>query len=222
MGDRNQLELVKRWTKNSQGPYLEVGSHDYGTTQDLRSLFPDTDYVGIDMIHGPGVDLTLDLTRPFAEIDAALGHKRFGTMFCLSVLEHCDQPFLMAKNMTDLLAPGGRVILSVPWVFRFHGYPSDYWRFTHEGLKKLFPELIFDDQEGCTSQPKTGETGPLDLEIGRIPLSSRFHRKQGKPLRAAGLGLMKSLAALGPGKFLQRHRYVFVPTLINMVGTKPG
>ncbi|MEM6749759.1 MAG: class I SAM-dependent methyltransferase [Planctomycetota bacterium] len=221
MGDANQLGFVQRLAGRLSGPYLEVGSHDYGTTQDLRSLFPDQDYVGVDMIDGPGVDRVLDLTAPMADIDAALDGRRFGAIFCLSVLEHCEQPFAMAERLTDLLRPGGSLVVSVPWVFRFHGYPSDYWRFTHEGVKKLFPRLEFDDALGCASSPKTGEEQPLDPDLGRFPLSGSWHRRRGRWGAGLGLDLLKLASTVGLGRALTRHRYAFVPTLVNMVGVRP-
>ena len=45
-----------------EGPYLEVGSKDYGNTQDIKALFPETErYIGIDMEEGSRVDIVLDL-----------------------------------------------------------------------------------------------------------------------------------------------------------------
>ena len=91
MGDINQLIFIRERTGQFDGPYLEVGSKDYGTTQDLRSLFPAGDaYIGIDMEEGPGVDIVLDLTADFEHIDKTLGHRRFGTIFCpcLHVMDH--------------------------------------------------------------------------------------------------------------------------------------
>lgn len=40
MGDKNQLLFAESYAHLVKGPILEVGSHDYGTTQDFRSLFP--------------------------------------------------------------------------------------------------------------------------------------------------------------------------------------
>lgn len=39
MGDLNQLSFVKSHQSVLRGPFLEVGSKDYGSTQDLRLLF---------------------------------------------------------------------------------------------------------------------------------------------------------------------------------------
>ena len=66
MGDVNQFLYIQRHEKELVGPYLEVGSKDYGSTQDLRTLFLDRDkYIGVDMQAGPKVDVVLDLTRKF-------------------------------------------------------------------------------------------------------------------------------------------------------------
>lgn len=217
MGDINQHRFVERHRAAFGGPFLEVGAHDYGTTQDLRKLFPGETYVGIDMSAGPGVDLVLDMTAPFAEIDRQLGGRRFGTIFCLSVLEHCAQPFAMAQNMTALLRPGGKIYLSVPFAWKFHGYPSDYWRFTHEGVKKLFPRLAFDGADGRATR-SSGEAHPLDEDIGLIHVSGGWHRKRGKFLRGLGADALKLLARIGVLRWFAGYRYVLAPTMVDMIG----
>lgn len=221
MGDINQLDFVRKHHDRFEAPVLEVGSHDYGSTQNIRGLFADADYTGIDMNPGPGVDLALDLTGPFEEIDGALGGRRFGTIFCLSVLEHCDQPFVMADNMSRLLAPGGQIFVSVPFAWKFHGYPSDYWRFTHEGVKKLFPALQFNGELDDLSTPRQGDRRTLDEDIGLIPMSSSWHRAQGHPVRSLSVSLLRLLGKLGVLSWLVGYRYVMAPSMINMIGIKP-
>jgi hypothetical protein len=101
MGDKNQLWYIQKYIEEFEGPYLEVGSKDYGSTQNIRSLFSSEEtYVGIDISEGKGVDLALDFTDDFNEIDKRLRGERFGTIFCFSVMEHCEQPFKMAENIT--------------------------------------------------------------------------------------------------------------------------
>jgi hypothetical protein len=52
---------------------LEVGSKDYGITQNIRYLFSSEEtYVGIDISEGKGVELALDFTDYFNEIDKRL------------------------------------------------------------------------------------------------------------------------------------------------------
>ena len=55
MGDENQLIYIKKFEKELTGPYLEVGSKDYGAVQVLRSIFSDRNtYIGVDMLEGDG------------------------------------------------------------------------------------------------------------------------------------------------------------------------
>lgn len=223
MGDINQYRFIHQRAGEFAGPYLEIGSKNYGSTQDLRSLFAGRGtYVGIDMAAGEGVDLVLDMTRDFDEIDTALGGERFGTIFCLSVLEHCDQPFRMAENLSRLLRPEGQLCVSVPFAWQFHGYPSDYWRFTHEGVKKLFPELSFDASAGRSSSSRQGDEQILNEDIGKIPLSPRYHRARGRLFRGLSAGLLRELSRLGLFRWLTGYRYVLAPTMITMIGRPKG
>jgi hypothetical protein len=220
LGHINQYEFVRKRRPEIKGPILEIGSRDYGNTQNVRELFPDTPYVGVDMSQGDGVDVVIDLTRPFDEIDETLGRRRFGTVFCFSVLEHCAQPFAMADGITRLLAPGGAAILSVPFAWKFHGYPSDYWRFTHEGVKLLFPSLRFDDAEGEVFHPIEGDTGPINRDLGRMHLSGTQQRRGGHPVRGAVLSALKLMGPLNPVRFITRYPYIMAATSIIMVGRK--
>ena len=218
MGDCNQYAFAARYRDRFRGPVLEVGSRDYGSTQPLRRLFPGEEYLGVDLAPGPGVDRVLDLTHPFPELERDLGGRLFGTIFCLSVLEHCEQPFLMADNLSRLLMPGGAIYVSVPFAWKFHGYPSDYWRFTHEGVKKLFPALRFDRLGGCLTTSRRGETGVLDEQIGKIPLSGSAHRAAGHWLRGLSADMLRAAARLGVLRWLAGYRYVLAPSMINMIG----
>jgi SAM-dependent methyltransferase len=217
MGDKNQLIFIKQKAKVLEGPYLEIGSRDYGSTQDLRSLFSNRGkYVGIDLTAGKGVDVILDLTGDFEDIDRVLNHERFGTIFCLSVLEHCDQPFKMAENLSRLLKRKGVICISAPFAWKFHGYPSDYWRFTHEGIKKLFPMISFDSYKGISV---AGETiFPLDENIGKISFTSKAHWSKGHFLRGITAKSIQLLSKVGILRWLGGYRYVMAPTHILLAG----
>ncbi|MHC4932894.1 MAG: class I SAM-dependent methyltransferase [Planctomycetota bacterium] len=219
MGDTNHLLFVRKFRKEFEGPVLEVGSRDYGNTQSLRPLFAGDTYVGVDLVEGDGVDLVLDLTRPFEEVSAGLGERRFRTIFCLSVLEHCEQPFQMAENITRLLEPGGKVHISVPFAWKFHGYPSDFWRFTHEGVRTLFAGLEFAPDRCFVRTDVRDDFRPLDQDLGRMRLSGGWHRRKGRLLASLGADLVRLLGALGPLRWLTRHRYLLPPTAIEMLGT---
>jgi SAM-dependent methyltransferase len=219
MGDTNQYQLVLKHKDRLSGPFLEVGSRDYGETQDLRAFFPGETYIGVDLSDGKGVDTTVDLTQPFEAIDEQLGQQRFGTIFSFSVMEHCDNPFLMAENMERLLKPGGRIVLSVPFAWKFHGYPSDYWRFTREGVKKLFPRIDWDESGvNLWHTPKQDDFRILDESLGMVQLSGKYYREHGKLLRGIAADFLKVVRSLGLFRWLLGYRYLMLPTMIDMVG----
>ena len=90
--------------------------------------------------------------RPFDRIDPSytilnpeLGHPpiedmteaKWGTVLCLSVLEHVENPFAVFDGLYRSLLPGGLLILSTVFAFRYHPAPEDYWRFTPSCLRML-------------------------------------------------------------------------------------
>jgi hypothetical protein len=219
MGDINQLTFVKEHADRFTGPFLEVGSKDYGTTQDLRSLFASKgQYIGLDMEDGSGVDIVLDLTGNFEQIDARLGSRRFGTIFCLSVMEHCENPFRMAENLTLLLKPGGTLCIGVPFSWQIHGYPNDYWRFTPEGVKKLFPRIKFDIQECLAATSRPNEFYQVNDDLGKISFSFSKNRKSGHIIRGISARSLKMLSKIGILRWLAGYRHLFAPTGVLMLG----
>jgi SAM-dependent methyltransferase len=220
MGDINQKNFICKYVELLNAPFLEVGSKDYGSTQDLRSLFAcsSDEYIGVDMEQGRGVDIVLDLTEDFEKIDLKLGGRRFATIFCLSVLEHCEKPFKMAENLMLLLKPGGHIVVSVPFPWKIHGYPNDYWRFTPEGVKKLFYRIEFDDAHCLAATSKENEFKKLDDDVGKISFSFSKHRKNGSLVRAVTAKSLKLLSRFGVLSWLTGYRHLFAPTNISMIG----
>lgn len=123
---------------------VEIGSKDYGNAANFRSLYPE--YVGLDMAEGKGVDVVCDLSK------SAFKEGHFALAICCSVLEHVEDPWAVAGNITKLLRPGGKLYVSVPWVWRYHAYPGDYWRFSWQGIQKLFPEIQWEEPEYSTTR----------------------------------------------------------------------
>jgi len=220
MGNINQFIFIQKYAGQLNGPYLEVGSKDYGSTQDLRPLFAGRGkYVGFDAEDGPGVDMVLDLTEDFDKIDAKFRGQRFGAIICLSVLEHCENPFKMADNMTLLLQEKGQICISVLFSCKIHAYPSDYWRFTPEGVRCLFPKIEFDLEQVRAVTSKKGEFQKIDDELGRISFSLSEHWKRGHYLHGIFAKLIKLLSRLRLGLFVG-YRNVLAPTNILMLGRR--
>lgn len=139
MGEINQLLFAKHVFRGFKGSILEVGSKDYGSTQPFRELFPESEYVGVDMSAGKNVDIVVDLERGLGQLQ---GHK-FDLVIVCSVLEHTPRPWILADNLCEVLADDGVVYSCHPWVWRYHRYPDDYFRFSPRGIQSLFSKLCY-------------------------------------------------------------------------------
>lgn len=116
---------------------LDIGSKDYNGTPKL--LFPESEYIGIDMQEGPNVDMVVnayDLSIFVANW--------FDAVLCLNVLEHLADIGAVLDEIDVVLADGGYFYVSMPTLgFPRHDYPGDYWRSTEESMR----EFIMKDYE---------------------------------------------------------------------------
>ncbi len=125
-------------TLSLRGPVYEFGSYlveDQLGRGDLRPFFPGREFVGCDMRPGPGVDRIEDLSQ------LSLDDQSVQTIICVDTLEHVFEVRRAVDEMLRVLAPGGVIVVSVPFDFRVHDYPSDYWRLTPSCLSRLFAPL---------------------------------------------------------------------------------
>ena len=93
-----------------------------------------TSYVGVDPVDNPKAELKGSVEELPVE-DAS-----FDVVLCNQVLEHCDDPVKAVSELRRVTAPGGRVLATTHGVMPYHPSPTDYWRWTHAGLEKLFAE----------------------------------------------------------------------------------
>ena len=147
MGDQNQLLYLQRFAPEVDGAILEIGSKDYGSTVPFRKHIRHREYIGLDLASGTGVDVVGDLSKGLCGLEE--GH--FEMIICCSVLEHVEKPWIMAQNITRLAKPGGRVYMSVPWVWRYHPYPDDYFRFSWRGIESMFDDLLWEHRYYSTN-----------------------------------------------------------------------
>ena len=121
------------------GRTLIVGSkiHEGTDKLDRRTLYATA--LGVDMEAGPGVDVVMDL-----EEQTMLG--QFEHIECTSVLEHSRRPWLLCANLERCMEDGATIVVMVPWVWRVHAYPSDYWRMTPAAIKSLLPAVQWERQ----------------------------------------------------------------------------
>ena len=103
----------------------------YGTYRPLVSEVTCVDWP--QSLHdGAFVDVAADLSAPLPFADAA-----FDTIVLSDVLEHVPSPDRLWHEMARVLAPGGHVLLNLPFLYGVHEAPHDYARYTEFALRRF-------------------------------------------------------------------------------------
>ena len=90
-------------------------------------------YVGMDFDTASQPEVVCDLnTEPFPFPDES-----FDFVFSDSVLEHVMTPFAVMAEVHRVLKPGGRGFILVPFHYKAHGSPYDFFRYSKGGLHLL-------------------------------------------------------------------------------------
>lgn len=136
-------ESVMQWVGSKIREYnlsgrktLEVGSLDVNGS--VRPLFESADYVAVDMVDGPGVDIVMNAHN------LRFPSETFDVVICSEMLEHDDAFWVSMGEMGRVLRVGGILVLTARGNgFPEHAYPEDYWRFMPVSFGLLF------DLAGC-------------------------------------------------------------------------
>jgi SAM-dependent methyltransferase len=70
-----------------------------------------------------------------------LGTAVFDVVVLGEVLEHLYAPHLAIDNVLKALKPGGKLVITVPFIFPIHERPVDYYRYTRYGLEYLLRQF---------------------------------------------------------------------------------
>jgi SAM-dependent methyltransferase len=117
-----------------------------------------TEYVGLDVVATAATDVVGSVE------DIPLDSDRFDLVLCTQVLEHCEDPTRAVAELNRVTAPGGRVLASTHGVQVYHPSPHDYWRWTHEGLHRLFSQNA--PWEALDVRPAGGTASCLGMLLG--------------------------------------------------------
>src|ERR1019366_6849480 len=127
-------------------PYVTGTLVDVGCgAQPYRPLVsPGTTYIGIDTVNARDhFGYEIPDTRYFAGDTWPIEGASADFVLCTETLEHVEQPGRLLREAFRCLAPGGTLLLTVPFAARWHFIPHDYWRYTPSGLNCLLSEAGF-------------------------------------------------------------------------------
>ena len=122
--------IVTAWLKKPCGvSVLDVGCGE----QPYRALLGSTcTYVGIDVDSRHPESLAIEPGRPWPV------EGPFDVVLCTQVIEHVTDIRNFCEEICRVLAPGGELMLSVPFLYPIHDI-HDYRRLTPAGVAQLFP-----------------------------------------------------------------------------------
>jgi SAM-dependent methyltransferase len=108
---------------------LDVGCGE----QPYRALLgPSCSYVGIDVEARHPETLEIEPGRPWPV------QGPFDVVLCTQVMEHVADIMKFCEEIDRVLAPGGKLLVSVPFIYPIHD-THDYRRLTPAGIAQLFP-----------------------------------------------------------------------------------
>ncbi|MBL8132716.1 MAG: methyltransferase domain-containing protein [Anaerolineae bacterium] len=130
-----KMALTRRF---GRGRLLDVGC----SSKPYRPFFATDAHIGIDWpqtIHqNTQIDVFSDASQlPFRD-------QAFDTILCTEVLEHLRTPQQALNEMARVSMPGSYLILSVPFTFRLHETPHDYFRYSPFALRFLLEEAGYE------------------------------------------------------------------------------
>ena len=67
--------------------------------------------------------------------------QKFDLIIICLVLEHSSRPWVLAHNIQNALSDTETVYPCHPWVWRYHKYRDDYFRFSPKGIQVMFDQL---------------------------------------------------------------------------------
>jgi 2-polyprenyl-3-methyl-5-hydroxy-6-metoxy-1,4-benzoquinol methylase len=81
--------------------------------------------------------------NPHVDVQTSLSERlpfsngQFDTIILSDVLEHIAEPGMLWDEMIRILAPGGHLLMNVPFLYSIHESPFDYYRYTSFALRRF-------------------------------------------------------------------------------------
>jgi SAM-dependent methyltransferase len=155
------FEAISEFAPMLSGRLLDVGCG----SKPYKSLFVVEAYIGLD------IDSELSRKRGVADYlydgnKFPFTDSSFDSVLCNQVLEHVFNPDEFLGEIVRVLKPGGKLLLTVPFVWDEHEQPYDYARYSSFGLRALL------EKQGLTilQHKKLGEDASILFQLANAYL----------------------------------------------------
>lgn len=131
-------EDLRRVAPRARGKLVDVGCGSKPYAQIFKPYV--TEYIGVE--HEASFSLTNANTESAPDVlydgrTLPFADGSVDTVLNIQVLEHTPEPQALLSEMARILAKDGLMILSVPFCFRLHEEPHDYFRYTPHGIRTM-------------------------------------------------------------------------------------
>jgi len=136
---RQKINRLKpAFIKQLQGDVVEIGGYD----NYFKKRYKRGRILNLDIKKGKCIDIVAN-----AENMSMIEDCSISGVICISVLEHTFYPQKIIDEIYRILKPGGKVFLSIPWMFETHMEPNDYFRLSSYILEDWVKEfnIVFRD-----------------------------------------------------------------------------
>lgn len=168
------INYVKKHAEKLTGRVIDVGSrYENGSLRDIIKID-----VGIDMRAGDGVDIVCTID----DMSDVFKPETFDALVSTETLEHCNDWKAFVRQTWRVVKNDGYLLITMASIRKpYHGYPDDYWRFTEEHVKQIWPNAEDVTDLGTVSigwvvKKTEGGIGNLDA-VTPIIVESRRHRR---------------------------------------------
>lgn len=152
---RWKLAIAERTNALGQQRLLHCGAKPWAGSPafDHTDHWPGGQWFTTDLSPGEGVDIVGDLHTLWQTTT-----ETFDGIYCQSVFEHLQRPWLAMHSLAQLLRPQGVVFIGTHQAFPLHYYPDDYFRFSTAALEGMARdsglEVLHSNYDGpCTINP---------------------------------------------------------------------
>ncbi len=134
-----QQEIFKKF--KIEGDVIEFGASDIIEKNFCNSNFENCNITYSNIKSSNEKYLDIDLQKRI-ELET-----KYDYIVIFNVLEHLLDPNFALKNLSSICKKNGKIIGSTPFIFRVHGAPKDYSRYTKDHLIQLLKSNNFENIE---------------------------------------------------------------------------
>jgi SAM-dependent methyltransferase len=131
--DHNNSKSVKKALADCMG---RLGTGDIGLNVGAGNT-KFTNFRNLDIFPGEHIHY-VSKVETIPEVD-----NFFKVIVTQEVLEHVQDPNKAVNEMYRVLKPNGTLYCQLPFIIGYHPGPTDYWRFTKEGISELLTKAGF-------------------------------------------------------------------------------